>query len=256
MTHCIVCGGRTDDSRCPRCGFDLSLDRESYPTLSPDSRESRALWALRDEIFCRQRPRYAVRGGELRTNAAPGGSAGQASPRETPSSPDLFRIRPNGDGSCSIVGLAGGCPALLVVPGQINGLRVTEIGTQAMMGEYELFSVVLPDSIAAVGAYAFYGCRFMQKLRLPDGIEIRGKAFGNCPALMNVFFTANGRDAAQRKHEIAEDAFSAHHPDMKFYAPPGSPAASYAARKGIRLRLINQPKRAIEQCALSEGVNV
>ena len=52
--HCIICGNEISDCRCARCGFDLSLSRECFPTLNSDGETLQALWVKRNEIYLNQ----------------------------------------------------------------------------------------------------------------------------------------------------------------------------------------------------------
>lgn len=52
-THCLICGGPLEGCQCPRCGFDLSLDREANPTLSAEGEALPPLWVRRD-LFVRK----------------------------------------------------------------------------------------------------------------------------------------------------------------------------------------------------------
>ena len=50
--RCLICGNALDESTvCPRCGFDLSRDREQHPTLSNDGSVLTAAWCFRDKMY-------------------------------------------------------------------------------------------------------------------------------------------------------------------------------------------------------------
>lgn len=239
MKYCIICGGRISDCRCPRCGFDLSLSREDYPTLSADCPPGKALWTLRDALYRKLQQGEAP--GEPRTSKLRFGTGiGPVRPgepqRDEPLGREYFLVRPNENGSCTITGLAKNCGASLNIPAKIDGMPVTEIGTKAFSGRHAIVTVTLPKSLVCVRPFAFYGCKSLQKVRLPDGVELWGKAFGSCGALSNVIFDRGGKDHGRTSCYLAEDAFSGHRPEMNICARPGSAAAEYAKRMGIRLR--------------------
>ena len=48
---CIICGNALSGCICPRCCFDLSLCSEQYPTLTEQTAQSRAVSAMRDELY-------------------------------------------------------------------------------------------------------------------------------------------------------------------------------------------------------------
>lgn len=67
--------------------------------------------------------------------------------------------------------------------------RVTKIGDAAFYGCKELTSVNLPNSINAIGKNAFGGCKMLTSITIPNGvIEIGEQAFMHCYALKTVVF--------------------------------------------------------------------
>lgn len=63
--RCVICGENNPGCVCSRCGMDLSLCRELYPSLGADTRRTEALWVRRNQIYL----------GYLRAGAAKASSA-------------------------------------------------------------------------------------------------------------------------------------------------------------------------------------
>ncbi|MDR1664728.1 MAG: leucine-rich repeat protein, partial [Clostridiales bacterium] len=96
-----------------------------------------------------------------------------------------FTYEDNNDGGITITGYAGDS-VNLVIPGEIDGKTVTEIGMRAFyMDDY--VSVTIPDSVTYIGQEAFMLCDDMTSLNLGNGLKAIGfSAFQSCYALNNV----------------------------------------------------------------------
>ncbi|MCM1308903.1 MAG: leucine-rich repeat domain-containing protein [Butyrivibrio sp.] len=76
---------------------------------------------------------------------------------------------------------------IIEVPGQAEGLAVTEIDSYAFAHRLELTEVILPPSIRRIGAHAFYNCKNLRLVELYDGIrELEDGAFKNCHSLFEI----------------------------------------------------------------------
>ena len=53
----------------------------------------------------------------------------------------------------------------LVVPAEVKGLPVTEIGVEAFMGNKQLVSIDLPDTITVIRARAFKNCSNLSEMK-------------------------------------------------------------------------------------------
>ena len=73
----------------------------------------------------------------------------------------------------------------LVIPSEINGKAVTEIGDFAFQNYKSVTSVSIPSSINTIGAYAFDGCNGLTgELKIPEGVtSIGSAAFSRCSGL-------------------------------------------------------------------------
>jgi hypothetical protein len=75
----------------------------------------------------------------------------------------------------------------VTIPGTINGLPVTSIGSQAFYIDTSLTSVTIPSSVTSFGRSAFAGCTNLTDLTIPDGVTSIGDyAFIQCASLMSV----------------------------------------------------------------------
>ena len=75
----------------------------------------------------------------------------------------------------------------LVIPGEINGKKVTDIGTNAFYKYSSLTSVTIPESVTSIGFAAFWGCSGLTSVIIPEGVtNIRDCAFLGCSGLTSV----------------------------------------------------------------------
>jgi hypothetical protein len=72
------------------------------------------------------------------------------------------------NGTITITGYTGPDGAV-TIPDVIDGLPVTDIGTNAFAGA-DLTSVVIPDSVANIGDYGFYYCVNLTNVSIPDSV--------------------------------------------------------------------------------------
>ncbi|MDB3990008.1 leucine-rich repeat protein, partial [Pseudomonadales bacterium] len=84
----------------------------------------------------------------------------------------------NGD-SLTVTGCVDICPEALVIPSKIQDVPVTSIGREAFKNT-ALTSVVIPDSVTAIGNWAFNGASSLSAVTLGAGLlEIGSYAFRN-----------------------------------------------------------------------------
>ena len=78
-----------------------------------------------------------------------------------------------------------------VVPAEINGKKVTEIGISAFGNCTEMTSVTIPDSVTNIDWTAFYGCTSLETVTIPESvISIGNEVFYNCTSLKEVTIPA------------------------------------------------------------------
>ncbi len=74
-----------------------------------------------------------------------------------------------------------------IIPSEIDGYPVTEIGEYAFYGCTGLTSVTIPDSVTSIGYYVFSGCSSLTSVKIPDSVtSIGNSAFRGCTGLTSV----------------------------------------------------------------------
>lgn len=74
------------------------------------------------------------------------------------------------DGNAEITGYMGNSSEV-IIPSEIEGTKVTSVGSVAFLRNKTIKSVTVPDGVTNVGHSAFYGCINLETLSLPDSIE-------------------------------------------------------------------------------------
>ena len=87
------------------------------------------------------------------------------------------------DGTYAVCGYAGE-PTEVVIPSIFNGKAVTSIGEYAFYDCRNLTSVEIPDSVTTIGSYAFEDCSSLTNVVIGDGVTMIGEgAFDYCSKL-------------------------------------------------------------------------
>ena len=82
-------------------------------------------------------------------------------------------VEPSEDGSYIIITDMGDCTDVnVVIPSEIDGVPVTEIGKDAFKDNPYIQSVVIPGSVKKIGESAFENCTQLDNVVLRDGVEI------------------------------------------------------------------------------------
>lgn len=88
--------------------------------------------------------------------------------------------------TASIIGYRNS-PEELVIPDEIQGLRVTEIEDMAFKECKTLRTVEIPGSVQRIGEWAFLLCTNLREVRLAEGVEEIGKyVFSDCSLLQDI----------------------------------------------------------------------
>ena len=80
----------------------------------------------------------------------------------------------------------------VIVPTEVEGKPVTEIGDYAFAWCISLTSIIIPDSVTQIGKWAFCDCPSLTEVTIPDSItEIGYGAFGGCESLTEITISDN-----------------------------------------------------------------
>lgn len=92
-----------------------------------------------------------------------------------PTDGSFFEIENNGDGTCTITDYLGD-DDYIIIPTEIEGLTVTNLGVLSLSGSY-LTNVVIAPTIQTIGEHAFAGNE-LTTISIPSSVtEIKGWAF-------------------------------------------------------------------------------
>ena len=75
----------------------------------------------------------------------------------------------------------------LIIPAEIDGVKITFIGSSAFSGCSGLTGITIPDSVTSIGGSAFSGCSGLTSITIPDSVtSIDGSAFSGCSGLTSI----------------------------------------------------------------------
>lgn len=117
--------------------------------------------------------------------------------------PDCFKIKETESG-CTIEKYIGPKSAKeIVIPKEINGKHITEIGSWAFTGCTNLTSVTIPESISTIKFRAFQGCTGLTKVTIPKGVKkIENDIYGVFEGCVNL--TSIEVDSANENFESVD----------------------------------------------------
>ena len=91
------------------------------------------------------------------------------------------------NGEATITGCDTSINGEVVIPDTLGGYPVTRINDSAFYGCRGLTSITIPDSVTSIGDWAFNGCAGLTSLTIPDGVTIiEQQAFNGCTGLTSI----------------------------------------------------------------------
>lgn len=107
----------------------------------------------------------------------------------------------NEDGTIAISAYTGS-EAVVAIPGEIDGLKVTAIGDHAFEANWDVEEITIPEGVTYIGESAFMDCGSLKKVNIPESVDtLRRAAFAGCSVLDNIVVPA-------KTSVIMEEAFS------------------------------------------------
>ena len=80
----------------------------------------------------------------------------------------------------------------VIIPSEINGIKVRKLGNYMFCGYASLKNVVIPSGVNTIGEGAFEWCENLETVDIPDSVENIGKyAFLACGSLKNITIPEN-----------------------------------------------------------------
>ncbi len=87
----------------------------------------------------------------------------------------------------TITSISTSVSGAITIPSTLGGYPVVAIAGSACKGRAELTSVVIPNSVTSIGAYAFSNCDALQSVKMGTGMKtVSDFAFANCDYLKSV----------------------------------------------------------------------
>ncbi len=93
----------------------------------------------------------------------------------------------NDDGTVMIIRSDSNVSGELIVPGEINGSKVTEIGFMSLAGYGSITSIKIPDGVKKICTAAFWNCSSLKEVTIPASVNTIGfMAFNGCNSLATI----------------------------------------------------------------------
>ena len=113
--------------------------------------------------------------------------------QQTANAENGFAYTVTGD-EATITGYTGSAKSL-VIPSELGGKPVTEIGIFAFALCDSLTEVTIPEGVTSIGNAAFSGCSSLTEVTIPKSVtSIGDAAFYNCEALKTVYYGGSQTD--------------------------------------------------------------
>ena len=99
-----------------------------------------------------------------------------------------------------------GSPEEVVIPEELDGYPVTEIGFKAFNLKRSIRSVKIPDTVTTIGPQAFSSCDGIEEIKLSRNLKSLGyKAFSNCKGLRSVVLPESLEDIGYNPFNLCDN---------------------------------------------------
>ena len=99
----------------------------------------------------------------------------------------IFTLSENGDTITGLTDYGKNKYTEIVIPAEIDGVKITFIGDSAFYQCYGLKSIEIPDSVTSIGNYTFYNCSGLISVIIGNGVTSIGRrAFKQCYGLKSI----------------------------------------------------------------------
>ena len=124
--------------------------------------------------------------------------------QQTANAENGFEYTVTGD-EATITGYTGSAESL-VIPSELGGKPVTEIGAMAFSYCSSLTKATIPEGVTSIGEYAFSYCSSLTEVTIPKSVtSIEFFAFYDCGALTTVHYGGTQEDWEALKKNIGEE---------------------------------------------------
>ena len=170
--------------------------------------------------------------------------AGAAAPGETPEDAESVQYEYLPDGSARLTEYSAAGEEL-VLPAELDGVPVREIGDYALAFDGSVKSVTVPEGVEVIGSFAFSFCAGLETAVLPASLRQIGEgAFRGCVNLRRAEIPGG--------ETILEEGAFLNCPELTLCVPDGSPARDYALDKGIPFEIL-VPERTVKLAGKTSG---
>ena len=124
--------------------------------------------------------------------------------QQTANAENGFEYTVTGD-DATITGYTGSAESL-VIPSELGGKPVTEIGAMAFSYCSSLTKATIPEGVTSIGEYAFSYCSSLTEVTIPKSVtSMEDRAFYECKALTTVHYGGTQEDWDALKKNIGEE---------------------------------------------------
>ena len=110
----------------------------------------------------------------------------------------------NDDGTVMIIKPDSNVSGELIIPGEINGSKVTVIGFIALVGCDSITSIKIPDGVKKICTAAFWNCSTLKEVTIPASVDTIGfMAFNGCNSLATIKVASGDAERIKQMVKVA-----------------------------------------------------